>query len=453
MHVLKGDSPQRAQRGKKPGALPFALIAGATLLAMLALNWLTPLLADDYRYAFRFDTGGRLTSLGEIFPSLEAHARVMNGRLVPHFFVQLFTLLPGPAVDVVNALVYLALVLGLYRMIAPEGTSWDWKLLLMVSGAVFLLPPAFGQSFLWMAGSVNYLWCDALMVWTLLPFARVVLGGREPGAACRWGLLPVAGLLLGNMSENVSAAAALMMGLCGLWLWLRKRRVPLWMALTLGMTLAGWLVLMLAPGNRAHVAQQGLSLGVLYTRLGAALNMWMQWGLWPSLAWVGLFCLAHGGGQADPDRLFLAAGLFACSLLSNFAMVASSYYPQRAYTGSVLLLILALGMALYGLPASRWRQALVHTVALGLALVMALQMAYALPSAYNRFRLAQARERQAAAAHEEGLPRLTTYGIKGNSRFDPFFQLNELTEDPEYFPNVYFARYYGLDSVVVDRYE
>ena len=109
-------------------------------------------------------------------------------------------------------------------------------------------------------------------------------------------------------------------------------------------------------------------------------------------------------------------------------------------------------MALHGLPLPV-EAYLVHATALGLALVMALQMTYALPSAYNRFRLALARERQAAAAHEEGLSRLTTYGIKGNSRFDPFFQLNELTEDSEYFPNVYFARYYGLDSVVVDRYE
>ncbi|MEA5015873.1 MAG: DUF6056 family protein [Candidatus Limiplasma sp.] len=438
---------------KKQGMLPFAAVAGVTVLAMLALNALTPLLADDYRYAFRFDTDTRLTSVGQIFPSLAAHAQVMNGRLAPHFFVQLFTLLPGAVFDVLNALVYLALLLGLYRMVGPPEAAWDWKLLLMVAGAVFLLPPAFGQSFLWLAGSVNYLWCDALMAWVLVPFAQAVLTGKEPGSALKWGLLPVAGLLLGNMSENVSAAAALMMGLCALWLWIRKRRVPLWMALTLGFTLAGWLALMLSPANRANIAQSGPALGQLYIRLGAALEMWMEKGLWPSLAWVALFCFARGGKEADANRLFLAAALFLCSLLCNFAMVASSYYPQRAYTGSVLLLILALGMALYALPASRWRQALVHTLALGLTLVMALQMAYALPSAYNRFRLAQAREGQAVAARQEGRLELTTYGIKGQTRFDPFFQLNELTEDPQYFPNVYFAKYYGLDSVLVDRYE
>ena len=33
------------------------------------------------------------------------------------------------------------------------------------------------------------------------------------------------------------------------------------------------------------------------------------------------------------------------------------------------------------------------------------------------------------------------------------FILNELTDDVNYFPNVYYSKYYGLNSVIVDRYE
>ena len=74
-------------------------------------------------------------------------------------------------------------MLGVHAL-ARGNASHDWKLLTVIAGGIFLLPPAFGQSFLWLAGSVNYLWCDALMVWLLLPFANAVFRDRpSPRAA------------------------------------------------------------------------------------------------------------------------------------------------------------------------------------------------------------------------------------------------------------------------------
>ena len=156
---------------KRKGALPFALIAATVFVAMLVLNLLTPMIADDYRYAYRFDTLTRLQSVWDIFPSLAAHASILNGRYVPHFFVQLFLLMPRPIFAVVNALCFMALLMGMYRLIKPAQAQYDSKVLLMVSGATFLFPPVFGQSFLWLCGATNYLWCDALMIWALVPFA------------------------------------------------------------------------------------------------------------------------------------------------------------------------------------------------------------------------------------------------------------------------------------------
>jgi hypothetical protein len=177
----------------------FGLILAVTFTGMLALNLLTPLLADDYLYAFSFATGERITSVGDIFPSLAAHAATMNGRLTPHFFVQLFVMLPRWIFAILNSFVYLALLLGMVRLSARVGERYPWRLLLIVSGAVFLLPPAFGQSFLWLAGSVNYLWCDALMVWLLVPFADFYLRGKSTTGMGRMTLMVLGALLMGNM--------------------------------------------------------------------------------------------------------------------------------------------------------------------------------------------------------------------------------------------------------------
>ena len=146
---------------KRNRALTIACYAAIALL-ILALNLLTLLLADDYRYAFSFATGERLKNVVDIFPSLAAHAVSINGRLVPHFFVQLFTLLPRQVFSVVNTVVFLLLIAGMYRLSQKE--EQNWKLLVLIFGGMFLLPPVFGQSFLWLAGSVNYLcatrcWC------------------------------------------------------------------------------------------------------------------------------------------------------------------------------------------------------------------------------------------------------------------------------------------------------
>ena len=170
------------------------------------------------------------------------------------------------------------------------------------------------------------------------------------------------------------------------------------------------------------------------------------------MAFVVVFFFAKSAG-GDPDRLFFSMAVFVCSVLCNFAMVAAPYYPDRASTGTIILLILAIGTALYALPAAPWRQALSSALAFGLTLVMVLQMAYVLPNAYNRYQLAQARVREVCAARDEGQTRITTFGIKGKTRFDAFWGLNELTDDPAYFPNEYFAKYYQLGSVVVDRFE
>ena len=210
---------------------------------------------------------------------------------------------------------------------------------------------------------------------------------------------------------------------------------------------------MLAPANRMNVSQAAGGLNALATNYQAALAMWVQHGLWPSVAYGIAFFIAFADHKADRSRLGFSVGLFPCSLACNFAMTASSYYPERAYTGSLLFVILAFAVVLGTCEGRLWQKALMPSLACALGLVMALELIGAVPSAYNRQRLAQARITEVCADRDAGQTDIITFGVKGNSRFDAFYGLHELTDDPKYFPNVYFARYYGLNSVVVDRFE
>ena len=70
--------------------LPYLLV----FLFLFVCNVLTKYMVDDFAYLYSFQNGQRIESIFDIFPSMYAHAQYMNGRLIPHFLVQLFTLPP-----------------------------------------------------------------------------------------------------------------------------------------------------------------------------------------------------------------------------------------------------------------------------------------------------------------------------------------------------------------------
>lgn len=426
-------------------------IAAAVLLwaVMLVFNLLTPMVCDDYRYAFSFATGERITGAGQIFPSLAAHGHVLNGRYAPHFFVQLFAMLPEICFDIVNAAVFVLLVAGVYRLGRPGGT-YDLWLLAGSAGALILLPPAFGQNMLWMAGACNYLWPAAAFVWLIHPFVQIVVwkDGRDlkPAATAA---MTLGGLLFGNCSENLSAAGLMVMGLCILWRLLERKSTPLWMWLTAAATAIGWMILMLAPVDKPTGFSEGGLLGVLLERFSSGMQLWMKHLGVLTVVWAFLVCFMHGcdGRELIGVSVILAVSAMCCHL----AMIASDYYPERALLGPVLLMICAC-VILLPVVHYTWDH-LYKGLCLSLCLLAAISMAGALPQNYNRYQLAKARDAQMVQAAADGETDVTTFGILGRSRYDAYYGLVEMSSMPENFANEAYAKYFGVESVTVERVE
>lgn len=430
----------------------FLSILTLTFLSILLLNFLTPLLADDYRYLFSIATQQRITSVWQIFPSMAAHALTMNGRVIPHFFDQLFLMLPSPIFKLLNAAVYILLLLGMYRLAKGQREAYDWKLLMMIAGAVFVLPPIFGQPYLWQTGSVSYLWRDALAVWVFGRFADATFRGRPVRGFWQAALLALASVAVCNSTENATAAILFLMAFCIAWLLIAKQKVPAALPVALACGAVTFAALILAPSGVSNLKYSASGLNQLFENYQRALSMWLSHALWPSVAYIALFFWAVANPAADRKRLTFSFALFLGSLVSNFAMTATYYYPLRASVITVNLIVMAASMTLteLGQPGRAWAT---RVLALALGAVFALQTVSALPYAYNRYRMAQAREAQVLEQRNSGVKNVTTFGILGKSPYDAFYDLHELTDLPDYFPNVYFAKYYGLDTVVVDRFE
>jgi hypothetical protein len=421
-------------------------------LFFLGLNFLTPLVSDDYHYAFSFATDERITSFWQIFPSLYEHYFVMHGRTAVHFFTQLFMLVGKPVFNMCNAAVATLLLYGLYRLAAGRGET-NPAVLLGLGALSFLFTPAFGQTMLWLDGACNYLWGATIVVWVLVPFRDALMEGRDIRSPWLMALLFPGSLFMGAASENASPAALLFMIAAAAILWRRTGKLRPWMGVSCGLAAAGFLILVLSPANAVratYYAAEGVSqTGQYLLNFRTAAQTLVEHGLPLCAVFLVLFAAA-AAQKADRNRLLLSALLFLSGLAANFAMTLSNGYPLRAMMGCAVLILASIGVLLPDTLKGAYRPLALGAVACAVfvALVTALSI---VPTNYNRYAEARAREAYVTRQRDLGSLNVTTYTLRGMSSYDVFYDITDISYDETYWPNVYYARYYGVDTVVTDR--
>lgn len=177
---------------------------------LLLCNCLTPYQADDFYYHFRIDNGELVKSVADIVPSMVAHAEVLNGRLVAHSLVQLFEMLPKIIFNIINSAMLIALVALIRRYIGfgvAHRSAWDS---ILVFAALWVFTPAAGEVYLWLDGSINYLWAIVANLVFLLPYFVLFFDDKVmTGKAKKIGFVLFA-FLCGAFQETASTAAFLL---------------------------------------------------------------------------------------------------------------------------------------------------------------------------------------------------------------------------------------------------
>ena len=125
-----------------------SLLQVAVFGAIGILTALTPLVADDFNYAFSWANGERLHDFMGVVYSVSAHRSFTNGRVFAHGFVQIFSMLPRWAFVFCNGLMAMGAVwlLGRYLL------RWCGKerpgLVALALALLWISMPVFGQVFL-----------------------------------------------------------------------------------------------------------------------------------------------------------------------------------------------------------------------------------------------------------------------------------------------------------------
>ena len=144
-------------------------------LIMLACNAMVHLFSDDFIFIFNyasFQTGefSRIDGLSSIFESLRAIYQYENGRLVAHFFSQLFLYLPGIIFKILSSAMFVLEIYLMYRLCVRNSSTPNTFFFLVIFGCIWIFQPAFGEAHLWLDGACNYLWCYVFNLLFLFPF-------------------------------------------------------------------------------------------------------------------------------------------------------------------------------------------------------------------------------------------------------------------------------------------
>lgn len=184
-------------------------------IVVITMNYLTPIsVADDGAYAFvkepigrEFDETQPIESISDIVVSMTNHWYTHNGRIVSSSLESLFIGVVGKLVfNVFNALIF-CFTIGFFLYLC--GYDWRSRWLWLVFLLFIALMPAFGETFLWVSGSFNYLW-TAFFVLGFLVLHRRYRDDRLSGK--HWLLMPVA-FICGWTHEIMTLPVSMALGL------------------------------------------------------------------------------------------------------------------------------------------------------------------------------------------------------------------------------------------------
>lgn len=321
----------------------YALIT-LVYIIMFAFNRLTPFLVDDFSYLYSYADGKRITSIGQIFPSMLKHYYTMNGRLVIHGIVQFMLMLPPIVFDLLNA--------GIFCLLCWTVYEYTWKihhkehnafLFLAIVGSIWAFVPQFGQVFLWLDGACNYMWSTTLLLLYVRP---VLTDWPHRKKYLFWAFYIITGFIMGGLLETVSFAVMVFFVLWAVCQRLFLQiKIDLWRICPAFVMLPGYLLMTTSPALKANKVGTKIYIGSKFVEAYEQYITTLKWLLIFGLIMAVILLTLN----AANNRLWQAAVWFCLSFGMNCMHSVTTYYPKRSMIGVSLFLIIADGFLLSGL--------------------------------------------------------------------------------------------------------
>lgn len=384
----------------------------------------------------------------DIFDYQVWHYFNWGGRTVAHTLAQILLVFPKAVFNILNSFIYTALIYLIYLHGCFNKDNKDNKdnsyMLLLIHLILWFIIPVFGQSFIWLVGSCNYLWTTVIILYFLWLYRRNTLSEKWYNLLFMF----ILGLLAGWTNENTSAGLIIILVFSLIINKVETRKFELSKTRLFGIigTLAGFIIMICAPGNYIRSAEFKDDTFIIIKIIKRTLDITnnLENIILPLLIVIIILIslkIYHKKKIEKETYTFILGGFAAI-----YAMVLSPTFPERAWTGAIIFFVIAIVILVYDLDTiNRLYKFILVDFCIILSIIYVSQY---MDLARNINYLRNTWNYRVDVINESDKDKMFEfYKYETYNPRNPVYGLDDIGYDPNAWPNGSISKYYGIKGI------
>lgn len=432
-------------------------------LCIFTLNFLTPLIADDYGWGYIFGTAEKIKDLKDIFKSMYNFYFNWGGRISGEFYNELCVLLGKNLFNIINTIIYIINSLLIYKICSSNDKKTDVSLYIGINLIIWFFTPDYGQIMFWISGSCNYLWAMTPILIMIFFYRKHSLGETIiKNKVLSTVIFFIVGIIAGWASENGSAGMLVILTLYLVYYYINKISISSDIVLGYLGSLIGFALLILAPGNAVRkVAEQNSVHTTILFRFFMITYFFVMFlgGIFILLSLIIFIGNKYFGISKNKSIINMFIFVFA-SICSAYCMIASPTSPERTWFCVVVYLTIGIGIIYSNfdfkskvidvLSMKMLRRTFISITGISMCIFCVMYLDTVLAT-YEINVQTKIREEYILSEKSKGNLDIVTPIISHKypllSNHDALYGLDDITTDSDHFTNRAVCKYYGINSV------
>ena len=409
---------------------------------MFVLNCLAVQTQDDLGYKIN-------NGLFDILHREYIQYMTWTGRTTAHLIARSFLAMPKFIFNICNSLCFVHLCDLMTAHAVGKKENDSWPIFCLAALMIFLFAPLFGQTCLWETGSCNYLWTTMIVMQFLLNYRLADAGDAREHS---WILMFLAGIPAGWTNENTGGALIMMIVFLMFMQYLQKNVRP-WMYSGLAGAMFGFVMLLIAPGNKVRaqdfISTNGKAYDLMHDFYGmlTVFDGGQIW-IWVLLA-VSIAFLLTQKNSLKTVRTSLFYALAGAAAVGAIILSPVPVLYDRSMFGGTVMLITAMLVAAAAAELNENSRKAAASVMMVMVLFSGFRYLRACADlAYTRY---QHTNREAYTAEQRSLgnlnPTLPIIYDEFMTPYNPMYGLGDIGFFRLLWTNKYYAETHGLESV------
>ncbi len=415
---------------------------------------------DEYNYSHIAWTDHKISGINDLITSQISLYQNWTGRIPVHTTIQTILWLGTWIYNIINPIIFIIFIILLGSIIKKEINYFKISLTLFL---ILFTIKAGGEKFIWLSGSINYLWTTTIMLGVMYYFYKILMKDKKLSNK-EIPIFLILSFLAGWSQENVAFVLGtfiIMICLINIKKFLkypkRDKAIIISSIIIFGI---GALALIFAPGNflRASTMQSDIKASIHHI-LSNLKNMG-RLGIIYVISLIIIWILRNKQEQQDrKDMLKLHVILIVTFIVALIPMILINEFPPRStlpYEAILLIGILANSSVIIenlNLKKSLIIIEIILTIGICYRLSNNIFTAQKYMVPYKEKITSEINQ-----AKEEGKKDLVLSAFEESNKVQLLGPRSWLidfspTEDKDNIINQYMARFYGFDSIIINKAE